>query len=134
MVLNEKLTSDTAAARFAEMTKYPCPTYGLDQSTKYKWEPIVNQIENEIGFQPDAFGLSTYDAVWVIALSYLANNGVDDFSNLKKIFVQTSDSYYGLTGATVLNIAGDRKFGFYDYWGVQKQNGVYSWVLVGNSN
>jgi len=134
MVLNEKILSDTTASRFAEMTKYPCPTYGLDQSTKYKWEPIVNQIENEIGFQPDAFGLSTYDALWVVALSYLANNGVDDFSNLKKIFIQTSDSYFGLTGATVLNSAGDRKFGFYDYWAVQKQNGGYSWVFVGNSN
>ncbi len=134
MVLNEKILSDTAASRFAEMTKYPCPTYGLDLSTKYKWEPIVTMINNEIGFQPDAFGLSTYDALWVVALSYLSNNGSDNFANLKKIFVQTADSYYGLTGATVLNNAGDRKFGFYDYWEIKKQNGVYNWVLVGNSN
>ncbi len=134
MVLNEKLISDTAAARFAEITKYPCPTYGLDEAAKFKWEPVVNQIKNEIGFQPDAFGLSTYDALWVIALSYLSNNEEDDFSNLKKIFIQTADSYYGLTGATVLNSAGDRKFGYYDYWSVQKENNNYSWVLVGNSN
>ncbi len=134
MVLNEKILSDTAASRFAEMTKYPCPTYGLDVSTKYKWEPVVTQINNEIGYQPDAFGLSTYDALWVVALSYLSNNGADDVSNLKKIFVQTANSYYGLTGATVLNNAGDRKFGFYDYWCIQKHNSAYSWVLVGNSN
>ncbi len=134
MVLNEKILSDTAASRFAEMTGYPCPTYGLDLSTKYKWEPIVIRINNEIGFQPDAFGLSTYDALWVVALSYLSNNGEDNFANLKTSFVQTSNSYYGLTGATVLNNAGDRKFGFYDYWEIKKQNGIYNWVLVSNSN
>lgn len=134
MVLNENLLSDTAAARFAELTKYPCPTYGLDDNLKYKWEPVATQIEEEIGYQPDAFGLSTYDALWVVALSYISNNGEDNFSNLKTSFVQTANSYYGLTGATVLNNAGDRKFGFYDYYSVQKENGVYSWVFVGNSN
>ncbi|MCX6152483.1 MAG: penicillin-binding protein activator [Ignavibacteriales bacterium] len=130
MVLNEKLIADTTAARFAEMTKYPCPTYGLDQSNKFKWQPIVNQIESEIGYQPDAFGLAAYDALWIVAIAYLSIDGADDFQFLKKVFQQTANSYYGLTGATTLNNAGDRMFGYYAYWGVRKQGDVYKWVLL----
>lgn len=134
MVLNEKLITDSTAARFAEMTKYPCPTYGLNQSNKFKWEPVVNQIESELGYQPDAFSISTYDALWIIAITYLSVDGADDFQTLKKVFQQTANSYYGLTGATVLNDAGDRKFGYYAYWGVQKSGVAYKWSLLGYSN
>jgi hypothetical protein len=34
---------------------------------------------------------------------------------LKKTFVDIADSYSGITGKTILNEFGDKKFGYYDF-------------------
>ena len=44
---------------------------------------------------------------------------------------QTANLYFGATGWTVLNRAGDRKYGDYDFWALrQDTHGVLQWVNV----
>ena len=43
-----------------------------------------------------------------------------------------ADSYYGITGNTALNAAGDRKYARYDFWSVMQENGAYTWKKVGS--
>jgi len=43
-----------------------------------------------------------------------------------------ADSYYGITGDTALNAAGDLKFARYDFWSVMQENGTYNWKKVGS--
>jgi hypothetical protein len=40
---------------------------------------------------------------------------------LKKTFVDIADSYSysGITGKTILNEFGDKKFGYYDFWAIE---------------
>lgn len=133
VVLDDKLIADTVVAKFAEQTYYPCPTYGLDEENRFRWEPLAAQIKAQTGSEPDAFGLAVYDALWVVVQSYINMAGSEDFTKLKKAFVQTADTYSGVTGQTILNYAGDRKFGYYDYWGIRKENNVYKWHLIGHS-
>lgn len=133
VVLDERLTQDTVVAGFAEQVYYPCPTYGLSEDNRFRWEPLAAQVKALTGAEPDAFGLACYDALWVSVLAYISSSSSQDFNKLKKAFVQTADTYYGVTGTTILNAAGDRKFGYYDYWAVRKENNSYIWKLIAHS-
>lgn len=44
--------------------------------------------------------------------------------------VTTPATGYGATGWTVLNEAGDRRYGDFDFWAVRMENGVPRWVRV----
>ena len=83
---------------------------------------------------PDAYALSVYDAMWVIAKTVSSYEAVDnDFSKLKTAFTNEADQFYGITGPVVLNNNGDREIGSFDYWGVVEIGGVYQWKLIGKS-
>jgi ABC-type branched-subunit amino acid transport system substrate-binding protein len=43
----------------------------------------------------------------------------DDIGSLREAFINTANSYVGVTGRTELNDAGDRKYGSYDFWAVR---------------
>jgi len=55
---------------------------------------------------------------------------------LKSAIVKIADSYKGITGNTTLNQVGDRKYGDYDFWGVEVKYGKnkdFQWVSVGKA-
>jgi len=130
VALSEGLVSDSEAAQFAVSVGYPNPIYGYDQGAIDKYQPIVDIITTEIDRQPDAFTLAAYDALWVLANTYIDSEISDDFSIFKKSFVRNAASYFGTTGWTILNEAGDRKYGNYDFWAVEDLAGSFSWILV----
>ena len=85
-------------------------------------------------FDPDAYALSVYDAMWVIAKTVSSYTSAQtDFSVLKSAFTNEADQYYGITGPVVLNSNGDREVGSFDYWGIVNNGGVYQCKLVGKS-
>lgn len=132
--LSAALTGNAAAADFAIATQYFAPTFGLPAQAASKWQPLVDEIQKRTGIVPDAFALATYDALWVIAMSYNAfAHSHPEFTQLKSEFPGQAGKYYGATGATLLNAAGDRAVGSYDYWGITKEGGNYKWALVGKS-
>ncbi|HSJ26076.1 MAG TPA: ABC transporter substrate-binding protein [Longimicrobiales bacterium] len=130
VALSEALLDDPVAVEFAIRTGYPNPVFGRDEGAREIWEPIVAQIRARTGLEPDGFALAVYDAVWVVARAYIASGATDDVERLKQAFTTAAASGYGATGWTVLDEAGDRKYGDFDFWAVGDEAGVPRWTRV----
>ena len=135
VVQTAPILSDPAAAGFAITTGFFAPIFGLPSDTPDELERVAAYIKNETGLDPDAYALSVYDAVWVIARTLTLHQGVlKDYSALIDAFQFESNKYSGITGALLLDENGDRKSGAFDYWGIVETNNGYAWSLVGKSN
>ena len=66
----------------------------------------------------------------MITIAYLETRS-DAASVMRVAIPLVADSYYGITGNTALNAAGDLKFARYDFWSVTQENGAYNWKKVG---
>jgi branched-chain amino acid transport system substrate-binding protein len=134
VVLSTALTSDAKAAAFAAATKFIAPNFGLPAVAHPDLSTIASVIKSETGIEADAYALAAYDAVWVIAKTVTAlpvSNSSYDLT--KKVFNMESSKYFGITGPLLLNAAGDRSTGSFDYWGIVLEGGSYKWKLVGKS-
>jgi branched-chain amino acid transport system substrate-binding protein len=130
VALSAALTGDATAATFAASVDYPNPIFGLPDSLKSKWQPIANEIEARTGIEPDAFALSTYDALFVIQRALQDVRDLKNFAAFKAAFVSEADAYSGITGSLALNSAGDRANGDFDFWAVRSDK----WVRIGTYN
>lgn len=135
VALSNAIVADSLAAAFASNTHFFAPAFGLPYDAQSKWQPLSARIQGRTGVVPDAFALATYDAVWVWALSMvsLPDYQQSSFAKIRANFIQQANSYYGATGPTLLNNAGDREIGSFDYWGIVAEDGNYTWKLVGKS-
>jgi len=124
---NNNLLSDAGASQFAVTAGYPNPNFGLDDGASDKWKPLSEQIKAKIGREPDTFAFASYDAFWVACKSYMSAGTSASTSSLKNAIIQTSDSYYGATGWTKLNDAGDRNYGIFDFWSIRNTGGTLQW-------
>jgi branched-chain amino acid transport system substrate-binding protein len=135
MVQSAALLNDINARDFAVATGFFAPNFGLPASPHPGLNSIANSIQISTGIAPDAYALSVYDAVWVIARTVANYPGVmDDFTKLKSDFAEEANQFFGITGPVLLNTNGDRAVGSFDYWGIVNQGGNYSWQIVGGSN
>ena len=75
-----------------------------------------------------------YDAVWIAAQAYLATGGTGHVSNLKSALVTAADAFYGASGWTKLNAAGDRKFGDFDFFALSQNGANFTWGLAAQFN
>ncbi|MFM2156526.1 MAG: hypothetical protein RL516_1275 [Bacteroidota bacterium] len=133
-IKSSAILSSSAACDFAIATSYYAPEFGLPMSAQSKWQPLTAAILNRCGQQADAYAIAAYDAMWVLARTVEANNAVPvEAANLRNSFVAQSAQFSGATGSITLNANGDRSNGSFDYWGLQKVNGVYSWKFVKKS-
>ena len=131
---NESLPLDIAAAEFAASHGLLCPIFGYDLAAKTKWEPLIERIEARIGSKPDIYALCAYDALWLISLSYLSTGFPTDYQNFRIIFERQANDYFGVTGWTTLNDAGDREFAVYDFFGIINEGGAYAWHIGARYN
>src|SRR5207249_175512 len=92
----EPTTTDFSAATSVD---YPNPTFGLPDSLQSEWQPISDEIEARTGIKPDAFALSTYDALFVIQRALEDVGNLKDFAAFKAAFVSEADAYSGITGS-----------------------------------
>jgi branched-chain amino acid transport system substrate-binding protein len=135
MVQSQQLLSDANARNFAVTTGFFAPNFGLPMQAHPQLSRISSAIQSTTGIEPDAYALSVYDAMWVLARTIDKYPRVlSDYSKLKTYFTQESNLFFGITGSTLLNANGDRNIGSFDYWGIVNQNGNYVWKVVGNSN
>ncbi len=132
VALSAALTGDATAAAFAARPSvgYPNPIFGLPDSLKSKWQPISDEIEARTGIKPDAFALSTYDALFVLQRALEDVGDLRNFAAFKAAFMSEADAYSGITGSTALNSAGDRANGDFDFWAVRND----TWVRIGTYN
>lgn len=131
VALSAALTGDATAAAFAASVNYPNPIFGLRDSLQSEWQPIADAIEARTGIKPDAFALSTYDALFIIQRALEDVGDLKNFVNFKTAFVSEADRYQGITGSMSLDSAGDRLNGDFDFWAVRLQNGSYTWLRTG---
>lgn len=126
VVQSRALVADASAAAFAVATSFTAPNVGLDETTRDVWQPVSDAIRERTGFTPDAYALSVYDAAWVAALSAVEVG--NDAALLREAFVRNVQRYWGVTGPTALDAAGDRKIGNFDFWTVRNAGGAADWV------
>ncbi len=133
-IRNEALLADPLASQFAVNTQFFSPEFGLPSSTESIWSPLLAEVYTRSGVIGDAYTLTAYDAMKVVAKLIENNAGIPTSnSTFKSEFYNLSNSHSGATGVISLNAAGDRANGSFDYWGVEDVNGVYGWVFVGSS-
>ena len=115
----EGLIKNVEAAEFAVKTNFLNPIYGLDATDSFK--KLETRIVEEIDRVPTSYAQVTYDEFWVAALTLKDGSALqqDDIGSLREAFINTANSYVGVTGRTELNDAGDRKYGAYDFWAVR---------------
>ncbi|HEU4879460.1 MAG TPA: ABC transporter substrate-binding protein, partial [Gemmatimonadaceae bacterium] len=132
--LNEPLRANAVAAAFAKKVNFWAPTPGVDDGAKARWEPVAVRIAAKAGAQPDAFALAVYDGVWLAAQAYLAAGGTGHVTALKSAFVTAADGFYGASGWTKLNPAGDRRFGNFDFFALSQTGATFGWTLAAQYN
>ena len=133
--LNEPLRTNAVAAGFAKKVNFWTPTPGVDDGAKARWQPVAQRIAAKAGgAQPDAFALAVYDAVWITAQAYLAVGGTGHTAALKSAFVTAADAFYGASGWTKLNAAGDRQFGDFDFFVLSQSGSAFAWGLAAQYN
>ncbi len=133
-IKNQALLSNSGAESFALATSFFSPEFGLPAEASNIWEPLQQQVYTKCGFEADAFTLAAYDALWIMAKMIEENDG--PYSNAMMqfdAFANIAQQYNGATGSIMLNSAGDRANGSFDYWGLEFVNGIYNWIKVGQS-
>jgi branched-chain amino acid transport system substrate-binding protein len=75
------------------------------------------------------YTMEGYDDVWLAALAIM-NAGQNSGAAIHSVFVQTANSFYGLTGWEGLS-GNDRIPGSYQIWKVVASGSTYNWVLAG---
>jgi branched-chain amino acid transport system substrate-binding protein len=131
VALSAALTGDVNGAAFAASAGYPNPTFGLPDALQSLWQPVANAIEARTSITADAFALSAYDALFVMARALQDAGNLKDFAGFKEAFVNAANAYSGVTGSTALDSAGDRLNADFDFWAVRLTNGNYGWARIG---
>ena len=129
IALNDELINDDGAASFAAAANLKAPMYGyVRQNDRY--QEIAPRIEEQLGRVPESYALATYDACWIATFVDLDALSDDDES-IKMAIDTITDTYYGISGWTILNENGDREYWNYDIWTVTEDGGNYQWELYG---
>jgi branched-chain amino acid transport system substrate-binding protein len=123
---SQALLANPAVAAFAAATKFTAPAVTLSEQTRNRWEPISDEIEARVGFLPDAYSLSVYDAAWVGVLSSLEAGNRPQYRRAS--FVRNVERYWGLTGPLSLDAAGDRRIADFDFWTIAETGTAVDWV------
>ena len=122
---SREILGNPAAAAFAARTGFTNPLFAPAASARSA--RISARIAAAAGTFPHACALAAYDAVWVAALTALAAGNAEDAAALARTVPVTAESYFGATGWTALNAAGDRLTAEYDVWVVTEDGGRYTW-------
>jgi branched-chain amino acid transport system substrate-binding protein len=80
-------------------------------------QKLTAELMTQMGQAPDVYALATYDAAWIAALAIL-QAGRYDADAVKAALPTVAASYWGATGNTELNSAGDRVTMDMEFWAV----------------
>ncbi len=125
--MNKVLINSAPATRFAIRTGFTNPTQAVGRTDEYAL--VGERIQKMIGRTPEYSAFNAYDALWIAAKASLAA-GTNRPDALKRALMQEAGHYFGATGWTVLNEAGDRKFGDIDFWAVEVTRADPEWRRV----
>lgn len=124
------LLNNPLAIEFAQQVGMPAPIFGLDEIAQARWQGVKTHVETTTGRPVDAFTLAAYDATWLGALSYLAAGDSENVDALKTALPTLANTFFGASGWTALNEAGDRRTGNFDFWAVREGANGPEWTQV----
>jgi branched-chain amino acid transport system substrate-binding protein len=127
VALSTRLVRSADAAAFAVNRGYPNPTLGLDAAATRGSAALRARVRARLGREPDAFALTAYDALQIAVDANEAAGGVDNVVRFKRAFARTANGYRGVTGRIVLNAAGDRAYGSFDFWSICAKIRGFEW-------
>jgi branched-chain amino acid transport system substrate-binding protein len=128
---NSSLLNNQTASQFAIDQHFLSPSFAPDPSVSDLWNPINETLTTTLGRTPEVFALTTYDAVWLMVLSFVLNEDPGNFGQFKSSFEHLTQYYNGITGRTTLDENGDRKYASFNFWGIERTGGNYDWKSFG---
>ena len=117
------------AGKYAAKVKHICPWYSFSRTSKYL--RLREKFVKATGYDVQNFAVTFYDTAWITVLSMLIV-GKYDADAIKSVLLKVADMYFGATGWTKLNEAGDRAGGDYDLYEIVEEDGTYKWKIVGH--
>ncbi len=127
VALTTRLIGNARAAAFANARGYPNPTLGLDAQATRRSAALRARIRARLGSRPDAFALTTYDALQIAVRAAEKTGGIVRIGQFRREFAKAAHGYEGVTGTIVLNASGDRAYGSFDFWSVCRSHGAFAW-------
>lgn len=121
------IVADIETATFAAERQLWCPSFGLDPEASQIWQPLQLRLEEKLNRKPEIYAFTSYDAVWLAAKTYLQTPYNVSTETLKQSFRSQAAQYFGATGRTNLNTAGDRDMATYDFWGLTINGNAAFW-------
>jgi branched-chain amino acid transport system substrate-binding protein len=118
------LRNDSASAAFAIATGFINPVYQPILSPHA--EEVRSMMLETTGREADAYSLVAHDAIEIASIASALVGG-DDPKQLKIAVTNTANSYFGTTGWTGLDNAGDRRIANYEFWEIKCVNGSNRW-------
>lgn len=128
VTLSPAVLNDLEAAEIAHQVQLKGTTFGLTDS-----EALLS-IQNDLLRASD--GIVLPDALFAYDIPNMLASIIDqlgqstDIQSLKDFFVEGSATYAGITGWTILDEQGDRKYYHYDIWEVKDSELTYNWEKV----
>ncbi len=93
-------------------------------------EEVNRRYRERYGEDMDPYARTSYDAIWVLALTIL-QVGKYDGEAIAKALPEVAKRYFGVSGWTILDDAGDRAFGDYGIIVLKYEDGRYVWKTIG---
>jgi len=124
------MSSRITAQAGAQATQVQLLSTIFSSAHSAKWASVRDRMIANMSEEPDEYSYIAYDCTWVIALSILASNNYDGQA-IKAALPSVANAYFGASGWTQLNAAGDRAGGDYAIYAVVKKGAVYDWDRAG---
>ncbi|MEM2928295.1 MAG: ABC transporter substrate-binding protein [Nitrososphaerota archaeon] len=125
--LSEDIRKDPTSAGFSVKTKFLNTIFAPTKSKRYL--DLRDKVMSKVGREPETYAYNSYDAAWLIALSILCV-GKYDAEAVKKVLPTIARGFFGASGLTTLDKAGDRAPTDYELWAIVEEAGAYKWKHV----
>jgi branched-chain amino acid transport system substrate-binding protein len=125
---NAAFVNSTFSALSAEV-RLPATFYSITNTTKTN--TVCADINSISHNGCDSYSLTSYDDVWLAALSVL-HCGTATGSCISKVLPEIANESVGVTGPLTLASDHDRVAFAYDIFAITTTSGVVSWILAGN--
>jgi branched-chain amino acid transport system substrate-binding protein len=102
----------------------------FEPTSSGKFTAFQARIQSQLGTLPNAYVSTSYDAVWIAALSILAA-GKNDGQAVKAVVTSIANNYFGVAGWPNINANGDRTGSDYGVYEVFTSAGSPTWGQIG---
>jgi hypothetical protein len=115
-------------AQFAAATQFLAPSLALPADAQPVIAPILAETAAAGVPSPTPFSFAAYDGFVCATLAWVLAGG--DKTQVSAILPEIAKRYFGPTGWTLLNSAGDRALGNFEFFGIVNQGGAFSWKPI----